>query len=94
MSNSSSATCKQPKPKVEQLPPWKVLLHNDDINTAEKVINKVQEILKFDEKKAVKVVIEADRNGIALLLLTHQEKAELIVESFESCQITVTAEKA
>lgn len=92
--SDGSTICEKPLPKVAHLPPWKVLLHNDDVNTAEKVINKVQEIVKFDEEKAVEVVLEAHEEGVALLLITHQEKAELIVESFESCKITVTTEKA
>jgi len=96
MSNSSSATCKKPspKPKVEQMPPWKIILHDDDINTAEYVVNMVQEITKLDEEDAVQRVIQADKEGLALLLITHQEKAELFVEMFESCKITVTMEKA
>lgn len=94
--NSSSTTCKKPssKPKVEQMPPWKIILHNDDVNTAEYVVNRVQEITKLDEEDAVRKVLQADKEGLALLLVTHQEKAELFVEMFESCKIDVTMEKA
>lgn len=80
-------------PKVEQLPPWKIVLHNDETNTAEYVINKVQEVTKLDEEKATKRVIEAHENGKAILLTTHKERAEHFVEMFESCKITVTMEK-
>lgn len=82
-----------PQPQVEQLPPWKVILHDDKINEAEFVVNKVQEITKLEEKIAVQRVLEAHKNGIALLLTTHREKAELFVEMFETYQITVTMEK-
>ena len=81
------------KPKIEQLPPWKIVLHNDEVNTAEYVVNKVQEITKLEEETAVQRVLEAHKNGIALLLTTHKERAELLVEMFESCKITVTMEK-
>lgn len=90
---SSSPTCEPAMPKTEQLPPWKIILHNDDVNSAEYVVNKVQEITKLDEEDAARKVLEADKKGLALLLTTHKEKAELLVEMFESCQIDVTMEK-
>ena len=80
-------------PKVEQLPPWKIILHNDETNAAEYVIEKVQEVTKLDEKKATKRVLEAHENGKAILLTTHKERAEFLIEMFESCKITVTMEK-
>lgn len=87
----------RPKPvpvtQTDQMPPWKIILHNDDVNTAEYVVNKVQEITKLDEKDAVRKVLEANKEGLALLLTTHKEKAELLVEMFESCKIDVTMEK-
>ena len=75
MSNSSSATCEKPssKPKVEQMPPWKIILHDDDVNTAEYVVNRVQEITKLNEEEAVRKVLLADEEGLALLPTTHQE---------------------
>lgn len=88
-------TCENPQlqPKIEQMPPYKIILHNDEINTAEYVVNKVQEITKLEEEIAAKRVIEAHQKGQAPLLTTHKEKAELFVEMFGSCKITVTMEK-
>jgi len=96
MANSSSApTCEPTKLKPGILPQWKVLLHDDKID-AEHVAKEVQEIAKLSEEEAVKKVIEAHENKVALLLITHQEKAEFLVEMFSSClpSITVTMEKA
>lgn len=91
---SSVPTCEpSTAPKIEQLPPWKIILHDDEINSAEYVVNKVQEITKLDEKKAANRVLEAHKNGVALLLTTHKEKAELLIEMFASCRIIVTMEK-
>ena len=90
----ANSTCKPVlKPVNDQLPPWKIILHNDDVNPAEYVVLKVREITKLDEEVAVQKVIEADKTGMALLLITHKEKAEFLVEVFESCKITVTMEK-
>lgn len=91
---STAPTCEPSvAPKIEQLPPWKIILHNDNTNTAEYVINRIQEVTKLDEEKATKRVFEAHENGIAVLLITHKEKAELFVEMFQSYKITVTMEK-
>lgn len=96
--SSSSATLtpseSKPELKTGQLPPWKLILHNDDVNTAEFVVEKVQEITKLEENIAVRCVTEAHVQGKSLLLATHKEKAELFVEMFESCKIEVTMEKA
>lgn len=94
MTSSSAPTCEPTKLKPGILPQWKILLHDDDIE-AEHVVEKVQEIAKLSEEDAVKRVMEAHENKIALLLITHQEKAEFLVEMFDSCmpKITVTMEK-
>ena len=88
----TSPTC-DTSPKTNTLPPWRVILHNDDVNTANAVAERVQEITPLDEQDAVLRVKEADEEGQSLLLTTHQERAELYVEQFETFKITVTAEK-
>lgn len=89
---TTSPVC-EPKPQVSTLPPWGVILHNDEVNTAEFVAEKVQEITKLEEEVAVSKVLEAHKKGRALLVTTHQEKAELFVEQFTSYKISATAEK-
>ena len=93
MTNNAPTCEPSADPKTEILPPWKIILHNDDDLAAEFVINKVQEVTKLDEEAAAKRVLEAHKNGKAILLTTHKEKAELLVEMFESFKITVTMEK-
>lgn len=86
-------TRKSPKkPKRRPLPPWKVILHNDDVNEFEKVIVRVEELTPLNEQEAVLRVTEANNTGAAILLSTHQERAELYVEQFASVGLTVTAE--
>lgn len=95
-SKEESGTCwiEKSSPKVERLPPWKVILHNDDVNDAGFVLKKIQELTTLDEENAVKRVTEAHKKGMSLLLTTHQERAELYVDQFETFKIRVTAEKA
>ena len=87
----------KPVPKRKppgMLPPWKVLLHNDDVNTVGEVVVSLMEITPLDEKSAVKCTLEADRDDVALILVTHKERAELYVEQFQTRGITVTIEPA
>lgn len=79
-------------PRVDRLPPWKVLLHNDDSNFMEDVIRALQEICKFNHTEALQRTLEAHQSGVSLLLVTHREHAELLREQFETKLLTVTIE--
>ena len=74
------------------LPPWKVILHNDDKNELEDVVRTVFRLTPLSKEEAVTRTLEAHETGAALLLVTHQERAELYVEQFRSCRLTATAE--
>jgi ATP-dependent Clp protease adaptor protein ClpS len=80
------------KPKPKHLPPWKVLLHNDDVNTFEHVIATIQMLTTIGQQQAELRATEAHLQGVALLLTTHRERAELYVEQFASRKIIVTIE--
>ncbi|MCC7193040.1 MAG: ATP-dependent Clp protease adaptor ClpS [Phycisphaeraceae bacterium] len=80
------------KPKPKQLPPWKVILHNDDVNDILYVIETVLMLTTLDKKKATQCVAEAHNSGLSLLLTTHQERAELYQTQFASRNLTVTIE--
>jgi ATP-dependent Clp protease adaptor protein ClpS len=85
----------KPKPKLPgMLPPWKVLLHNDDVNDMGFVVSTVMELTPLKEQEAVIRTIEAHETGVALLLVTHKERAELYKDQFESKGLTVTIEPA
>lgn len=83
----------KPKPPG-MLPPYRVLLHNDDVNTFEDVILTVIELTPLKEAEAVQAAVEAHKRGLSLLLVTHRERAELYVEQFKSKLLTVTIEPA
>lgn len=76
------------------LPPWKVLLHNDDQNTIEFVVLTILELTSLDEQQAILKTKEAHETGVALLLTTHKERAELYRDQFTSKGLTVTIEPA
>ena len=90
-----NAPAKRPAPtdrKPKQLPPYRVLLHNDDVNTVEHVVLSIIELTTLNEQDAIERTLEAHETGVALLLVTHKERAELYQEQFMSVKLTVTIE--
>ena len=83
---------KPARPKRRQLPPWRVLLHNDDVNDAVFVVHTITELTSLRREEATLRMVEAHKTGVALLLSTHREHAELLVEQFQSKKLTVTIE--
>jgi ATP-dependent Clp protease adaptor protein ClpS len=78
----------------QMLPPWKVLLHNDDKNAVDFVILSIVELTPLNEQDAKLRTLEAHNTGVALLLTTHKERAELYKDQFQSKGLTVTIEPA
>jgi ATP-dependent Clp protease adaptor protein ClpS len=76
------------------LPPWKVLLHNDDVNDVGHVVKTIVELTHLNEQAAKTRTQEADKTGVSLLLVTHKERAELYKDQFASKGLTVTIEPA
>ena len=78
--------------RVRQLPPYRVILHNDDVNSFEHVIVTILKLTHLNEQEAIERTVEAHVTGTSLLLVTHRERAELYVEQFASCSLTATCE--
>ncbi len=92
---SATATLTQPKKpaiKPRRLPPFKLILHNDDVNEMDIVVRTIVELTPLQMTDAIQKMLEAHSSGCALLLVTHRERAELYVEQFASCKITTSIE--
>lgn len=90
---ASTDTRRKPQPpQTKPLPRWKVLLHNDDVNEMEYVVRTIMSLTTIEETAAVKKATEAHKAGLSLLLTTHQERAELFQQQFQSANLTVTIE--
>jgi ATP-dependent Clp protease adaptor protein ClpS len=90
-----SARKTSPKRKPPRhLPQWKVLLHNDDKNDMGFVVATIVELTPLNEQEATLRMKEADDTGVALILTTHKERAELYQEQFTSKGLVVTIEPA
>lgn len=84
---------KQPaKQPPRQVPPYKVLLHNDDLNEFAYVTKTICRLTTLSAEEAWTRALEAHESGISLLLVTHKERAELYQEQFTSAGLIVTIE--
>ena len=79
-------------PRARFLPPWKVLLHDDNVNRIDFVVETVMVITPLREYEAIQRTLEAHHTGVSMLLTTHQERAELYRDQFASRNLTVTIE--
>lgn len=92
---SQTTTATMPETaQPRQLPLYKVILHNDDVNVVEDVMETVVMLTPLNKEEACQRTLEAHRTGCALLLVIHRERAELYVEQFRSRDLTVTIEPA
>ena len=69
-----------------------MLLHNDDVNEAGYVVEAIMELTALEPQAALLRMVEAHKTGVALLVTTHREHAELLAEQFASKRLTVTIE--
>lgn len=96
---SGAAVAERPSVKpgpqrIDRLPPWQVLLHNDNQNELMYVVQAMIDVAMLRGQQAMSVVVEADKRGVALVCTTHREKAELLQEQLTSKGLTVTIEAA
>lgn len=82
------------EPSTDRLPPFNVLLHNDDVNDMDDVVQAIVELTPLGARRATMAMLEAHVRGLSLLLTTHKERAELYQEQFASKSLTVTIEPA
>jgi ATP-dependent Clp protease adaptor protein ClpS len=64
-------------PEPGKLPPYNVVLLDDDEHSFEYVIQMLGAIFGYDEQKAFKMATEVNEQGRVIVLTTHKEKAEL-----------------
>jgi ATP-dependent Clp protease adaptor protein ClpS len=81
--------------RTQILPPYKVLLHNDDHNSMDHVVRSLlRSIPGLGTAAATRIMLEAHLSGVALVTTCPLELAELYRDRLESCGLTATIEKA
>ena len=74
-------------------PKYKVLLHNDPINTMEYVVITLQQVVpQLSEQDALNVMMEAHNTGIGLVIVCDLEPAEFYSETLNMKGLTSSIE--
>src|SRR5436309_4241894 len=80
-SKSQASTAEKQTPrevaKPRQLPPYNVVLFNDEEHTYEYVIQMLRAVFGYSEERGYQLAKEVDNSGRAVLMTTHRELAEL-----------------
>ncbi|MDJ0714259.1 MAG: ATP-dependent Clp protease adapter ClpS [Prochloraceae cyanobacterium] len=83
----STSTVRKPAPR------YKVLLHNDDFNSMEYVVQTLMKtVAGMTQPQAVNIMMEAHSNGLALVITCALEPAEFYCETLKSHGLTSTIE--
>lgn len=67
----------RPKPRRRALPPWHVVLLDDDDHTYEYVIEMLGAVFGHSTQRAFRMAREVDTSGRVIVMTTHRELAEL-----------------
>ena len=75
------------------LPPWRVMLHNDDHNSMDHVaMALLATVPSLTPEQAVQIMFEAHSSGVALVIVTPKERAEFYSERLREFGLTSTIE--
>ena len=94
ISNSGSVVIEKVPEKLRKKSPlYKVLLHNDPINSMDYVVNSLREVVpQLSEQDAMAVMLEAHNTGIGLVIVCDLEPAEFYSESLKAKGLTSSIE--
>lgn len=70
--------------KTRRIPPYNLILHNDDHHTFEFVIDVLQKALGYNQQRATLLTREAHTSGRAVVWTGTREVAELKLEQMQS----------
>lgn len=89
----SVETIEQRSTSRKHAPRYKVLLHNDDFNAMEHVVQALlKTVASLTVPQAVSIMMEAHTNGVALVITCAQEHAEFYSEALKNQGLTSTIE--
>ncbi|MBK17173.1 MAG: ATP-dependent Clp protease adapter ClpS [Prochlorococcus sp. SP3034] len=94
--SDSKATVLEKKPAElkNKSPKYKVLLHNDPVNSMEYVAASLREVVpQLSEQDAISIMLEAHNTGLGLVIVCDLEPAEFYSESLRSKGLTSSIEK-
>jgi ATP-dependent Clp protease adaptor protein ClpS len=84
---------KAPERVRKPAPRYRVLLHNDPVNTRDYVVVTLQQVVpSLSEEDAVAVMLEAHNTGVGLVIVCDLEPAEFYCETLKAKGLTSTIE--
>ena len=80
--------------RVRKLSPkYKVLLHNDPVNTMDYVVETLRQVVpQLSEQDALSIMLETHKTGIGLVIVCDLEPAEFYSESLKAKGLTSSIE--
>jgi len=78
--------------RIIHVPRYRVLIHNDDANSMEHVVRSLIRVFKFSEETAVRIMLEAHSEGVALCTVEPLEQAEHHRDQLISFSLIATIE--
>jgi ATP-dependent Clp protease adaptor protein ClpS len=80
---------------LRQLPRYRVLLHNDEVNSMDRVVTVLLRVVPgLTVEDAVRVMLEAHLSGVAVVTICPKETAEFYRDGLEHNGLTSTIEPA
>ena len=92
---SGAETERAPRTLAEILPPYSVILHNDEVHPMDYVVAAlIKSVSSLTAQEAVGIMLEAHNNGLAVVVTCPLEQAELYRDRLRTYGLGVTIEKA
>ena len=83
------------RPLDATLPPYRVILHNDDVNEMGHVVRSLlAAVPELDANRATEIMLEAHLRGLADVIACPLERAELYRDRLKTFGLKATIEKA
>ncbi len=85
---------KQPSRVRKKSPRYKVLLHNDPVNTMDYVVTTLRQVVpQLSEQDAISIMLATHNTGVGLVITCDLEPAEFYSESLKAKGLTSTIER-
>ena len=90
---TDTETRQEQQTRRQILPPWRVMLHNDDVNDMTDVVRALMSsVPTLSVRQATQVMLEAHLHGVAQVTICPKEHAEMYRERLEQHGLTSTIE--
>ena len=95
MSLATTETERSPRTLQEILPPYAVILHNDEVHSTDFVVESLlKSVSSLTSEEAIAVMLEAHQSGRAVVIVCPLEHAELYRDRLRTFGLGVTIEDA